>query len=155
LRYRFLLQSLVDLESQFAAHSIPFFCFHGDPVEILERLVLEWNVKIISFEKDTEAIYQERDALVKQMCAQYSVQVIEKVSHTMYDPDEIFNINNNQPPNTCEALRASCFIIGPPEKPLKRPNIEYFTKNLLSTTELYDSNLHKVSIKKKKKKKKK
>ena len=38
-RFRFLLQSLKDLESQFAQHGIHMMCFYGKPHEVLEKLI--------------------------------------------------------------------------------------------------------------------
>lgn len=102
---------------------------------------------MISFEKDSEIIWRERDNLVKEMCQRRSVQVIEKVSHTMYDPDEIFNINNDEPPNTCESLRESCYRIGFPEKPVPKPDLNFISTHLVSALDLYNPKEHKVSIK--------
>lgn len=38
-RFRFLLQSLKDLERQFAGYGINFMCFYGEPTEVLEKLI--------------------------------------------------------------------------------------------------------------------
>jgi hypothetical protein len=42
---------------------------------------------VISFEKDSEAIWKKRDDGVKELCKKLNVQVIERVSHTLYDPE--------------------------------------------------------------------
>lgn len=99
---------------------------------------------MISFEKDSEIIWRPRDKLVKEMCQRLSVQVIEKVSHTLYDPDEIFNINNDEPPNTCESLRDSCYRIGFPDKPVPKPDLKFIASHLVSAADLYDAKQHKV-----------
>ena len=39
LRFRFLLQSLKDLEKQFKSFGFNFMCFYGEPHEILEKLI--------------------------------------------------------------------------------------------------------------------
>jgi hypothetical protein len=44
-------------------------------------------VKVVSFEKDSEAIWRQRDDAVKALCKKLDVQVIERVSHTLYDPE--------------------------------------------------------------------
>ena len=38
-RFRFLIQSLKDLERQFSSFGINFFCFYGKPEEVLEKLI--------------------------------------------------------------------------------------------------------------------
>ena len=68
----------------------------------MEGLIKDWNVKVVSFEKDSEAIWAKRDNLVKEMSKKNEVQIIERVSHTLYDPEDIFNMNDNLPPNTCK-----------------------------------------------------
>lgn len=144
MRLRFLLQSLKDLESQFASHGINFMCFHGEPHEILEKLIKEWDVRVLSFEKDSESIWRKRDDLVKDVCTKNNVQVIESVSHTLYDPEEIFSVNNNCPPNTCEELRKSCYQIGEPEQPVAKPDYKFIASHLVSTDDLYNNRIHKV-----------
>jgi deoxyribodipyrimidine photolyase len=39
IRFRFLLQSLQDLERQFASFGIHFMCFYGEPHQVLEKLI--------------------------------------------------------------------------------------------------------------------
>jgi cryptochrome len=101
-------------------------------------------VKVISFEKDSEATWRKRDNLVREMCRKYNVQIIECATHTLYDPDEIFNINNDNPPNTCEELRLSCLKLGDPQKPFPKPDLQFIAANLMSTKDIYDPKIHRV-----------
>ena len=78
------------------------------------------------------------------MCKKNNVQVIECATHTLYDPDELFNLNNDQPPNTCEELRLSCLKLGDPPKPVPRPDLQFIASNLLSTKDIYDPKVHRV-----------
>jgi len=143
-RMRFLLECLKDLERQFLAYGIKFFCFYGKPDEIIEKLIREWDVRFLSFEKDSEATWKKRDDKVKSVCARRNVQVIELVSHTLYDPEEIFNLNNDFPPNTCEQMRKTCYQIGFPQTPIPKPDFDFFASHLMSTDDIYDSSVHKV-----------
>ena len=143
-RFRFLLQSLKDLEAQFAAHGIHLMCFYGEPHAILEQLFKDWDVKVLSFEKDSEVVWRKRDNSVKQVCKQHNVQLVERVSHTLYDPEDIFNMNDDMPPNTCEELRQFCFRMGEPERPALKPDLQFIASNLMSTASLYDAERHRV-----------
>lgn len=78
------------------------------------------------------------------MCKNLNVQIIECVSHTLYDPEDIFNLNNNQPPNTCDQLKKSCFQIGDPEKPIPKPDLKFISSHMVSTEDIYVKDLHKV-----------
>lgn len=101
-------------------------------------------MKIITFEKDSESTWHARDEEVKKLCRDLNVQVIEKVSHTLYDPEEIFNINNDMPPNTCEELRKSCYRIGFPDKPVPKPDLKFIASHLVNTDDLYNAREHRV-----------
>lgn len=101
-------------------------------------------MKVISFEKDSEAIWLKRDNLVKDMCRRNNVQIIEHVSHTLYDPEDIFNLNNNIAPNTFYDLKTICKKIGEPEKPVPKPDLKFIASHLLPMTEFYDQKIHAV-----------
>lgn len=146
VRWRFLLESLKDLERQFAAFHIPFMCFYGEADQVIEELIGAWNVRVLSFEKDSEVIWHERDNRVKALCEKHSVQVIEKASHTLYDPEDIFNFNHDRIPNTCEAFRDNCYRMAMPEKPVPKPDLKFVADNLISSQSLYDPIKHKVHL---------
>jgi len=133
-----------DLERQFRAYGINFVCLFGEPHEVLEKLVNTYDVKIISFQKDTEAIWFKRDNLVKEMAKKHNVQIIERVSHTLYDPDEVFNLNNGSPPNTYEQLKKLCLRIGDPAEPIASPDLKFYSSHLLNTNDFYNESEHKV-----------
>ena len=46
----------------------------------------DWNVKRLTFEQDPEPVWLDRDNAVKRLCKERGVQVIEIVSHTLWDP---------------------------------------------------------------------
>ena len=104
----------------------------------------KWDVHILSFEKDSEAIWRKRDAAVRAVCKRHSVQIVERVSHTLYDPEDIFNMNNDMPPNTCEELRQFCLRMGEPERPALKPDLQFIATNLLSNESLYDAERHRA-----------
>ena len=101
-------------------------------------------MKVLSFEKDSEATWKKRDNAVRELCAKSNVQVIECVSHTLYDPDEIFSMNNDMPPNTCQKLRELCLRLGDPKEPEPMPDFNFYKTVFKSTDDLYEANLHKV-----------
>jgi cryptochrome len=47
-------------------------------------------------------------------------------------------------PNTCEHLKKICNKIGEPEKPIPKPDLDFISAHLVSTTSLYDPRIHKV-----------
>ncbi len=145
-------------------------CFYEEPSVVIEKLIRvntnlrlnyfkkstiqviftifvilkENDVKILSFQKDTEAIFSKRDYSIKEICKKYDVEVIERVSHTIYDPDEIWNLNKGSPPNTYEQLKKLCLEIGDPPEPIPAPDLKFFSAHFLTTNDIYDENLHKI-----------
>ena len=99
---------------------------------------------MISFEKDTEAIWHKRDQAICDLCRRHNVQIIERVSHTLYDPEEIFNLNNDAPPNTCDEMRKALLRIGEPEAAAPPPDLQFVALNLRSNASLYDAERHRV-----------
>lgn len=142
IRFRHLLQSLEDLKTQFKEANIDFMCFHGKPHDVIEKLIKEWNVKMVTFSTDSESRMVKRDSLVHDVCEKNDVQVLEFVSHTLYDPKELFAMNGNTPATTLDEFRKFCDTIGEPEKPLPKPDFK--NSNLCKTGDLYVEQLHKI-----------
>ena len=49
--------------------------------------VQEWGVKYLTFESDPEPIWTERDQKVRALCKEKGVECIERVSHTLWNPE--------------------------------------------------------------------
>lgn len=61
----------------------------GHPAEVFPGLFKAWKVTRLTFEVDTEPYSKQRDAEVVRLAAAHGVQVIQKVSHTLYDTDRL------------------------------------------------------------------
>lgn len=121
-RTRYLLECLADLDNQFKAYGGRLICFQGNCVEILERLIHKWSITHISFEQDPEPIWRERDDAVKQLANSLGVEIIEKVSHTLWDPEKVIAMNGGEPPLNYEMFCHTVSVIGPPDLPLPKPD---------------------------------
>ena len=44
-------------------------------------------MRYLTFESDPEPIWTERDRKVKALCKEMKVECIERVSHTLWNPD--------------------------------------------------------------------
>lgn len=93
-RWRFLLQSLKDLDTSLKSLGSRLFVVKGKPVETFQNLFKEWNVKKLTFEFDVEPYAKKRDTLVKTLADENSVEVITKVSHTLYDLEKYPILSN-------------------------------------------------------------
>lgn len=48
----------------------------------------EWKISRLTFEYDSEPFGKERDAAIKKLAMEVGVEVIVKISHTLYDLDK-------------------------------------------------------------------
>lgn len=51
-------------------------------------LCQEWKISRLTFEYDSEPFGKERDAAIKKLAMEAGVEVIIKISHTLYDLDK-------------------------------------------------------------------
>ena len=86
-RWRFLVQSLNNLDESLRQIGSKLLVIKGKPQESFQKLFKEWNVKKLTFEIDVEPYAKERDASIIKLAEENSVQVVTKVSHTLYDLD--------------------------------------------------------------------
>lgn len=121
---RYLLDSLKDLDEQFQKYGGRLYIFKGDYRSILRELIERWSITHLSFEQDPEPIWKERDDEVKRLCQDMQVDVIERVSHTLWDPQELIATNGGQPPLNYEIFCHTIEAIGPPARPFPPPDFE-------------------------------
>lgn len=97
---KFLIEALQDLDSSFRKLGGQLYIFRGDPVIIFRRLWEEFGIRKICFEQDCEPIWQSRDENVIKLCRDIGVECVEKVSHTLWNPNEIIEANGGMAPLT-------------------------------------------------------
>ncbi|KAL5575657.1 hypothetical protein UlMin_017356 [Ulmus minor] len=103
-RIRFLLESLVDLDSNLKKLGSRLLVLKGDPGEVLIRCLKQWDVKRLCFEYDTEPYYQAMDAKVKEFATAAGIEVFSPVSHTLFNPADIIQKNGGKPPLTYQSF---------------------------------------------------
>ena len=57
----------------------------GNPQEVLPSLFKEWKITRLTFEEDTEPYAKKRDADAAAVAKQHGVELITRISHTLYD----------------------------------------------------------------------
>jgi cryptochrome len=64
------------------------FVVRGKSTVVFPKLFKNWNITKLTFEVDTDAPGRQRDAEVIKLANEAGVDVIQKVSHTLYNLDE-------------------------------------------------------------------
>lgn len=67
--------------------SFRLFVVRGKPEDVFPTLFNEWKVTKLTYEYDTEPYSVSRDKTVTALAKEHGVEVIYKVSHTLYDID--------------------------------------------------------------------
>ncbi|XP_053576263.1 cryptochrome-2 [Bombina bombina] len=117
-RWRFLLQSLEDLDSSLRKLNSRLFVVRGQPADVFPRLFKEWGVNRLTLEYDSEPFGKERDAAIMKLAKEAGVEVIVKNSHTLYDLDRIIELNGNSPPLTYKRFQAIISRMDLPRRPV-------------------------------------
>ena len=133
-RWRFLLQSLEDLNKKLIEKNSRLILLQGRPSELLKEKMIEWKIDLLCFEVDTEPYAKQRDDQIRKLAEELNVNVVTKWSHTLYNLEMLFEKNKNKTSATYVSFLNLIKSIGKPEAPLKEP--DSFPKVLLNK-ELY------------------
>ncbi|XP_038072863.1 cryptochrome-1-like isoform X1 [Patiria miniata] len=134
-RWRFLYESLEDIDRKLKEVGGRLYTFNGDPCTVFNQLIEEWGVNLITFEQDPEPIWQDRDNAVKRLCEERGIRCIESVSHTLWDPNEVTSRNGGTPPVTYAMFQEVVSTIGLPHRPSGEPD---FSSVKLSICDNFD-----------------
>ncbi|XP_040011325.1 cryptochrome circadian regulator 5 [Xiphias gladius] len=123
-RWRFLVGALKDLDCSLRKLNSRLFVVRGKPEDVFPELFNKWKVTKLTYEHDTEPYSLSRDKKVTALAKEHGVEVVYKISHTLYDIDRIIEENNGKAPLTYNRMQAIVKTLGPPKKPLPAPTME-------------------------------
>ncbi|CAG9467200.1 unnamed protein product [Pedinophyceae sp. YPF-701] len=103
-RAKFLIETLEDLDKSLRARGSRLIVLRGEPTEVLPRAMKDWGATDLCYEQDLEPYSKERDAKVDAACKSMGVAVHCKVSHTLYDVEEVVRKNKGKAPLTMTAF---------------------------------------------------
>ncbi|XP_049573966.1 cryptochrome circadian regulator 5 [Syngnathus scovelli] len=123
-RWRFLLGALKDLDFSLRQLNSRLFVVRGKPEEMFPELFNKWQITKLSYEYDTEPYRLSRDQKVATLAKEHGVEVLYRVSHTLYDINRIIEENNGKAPLVYKRMQAIVKTLGPPKKPIPAPTAE-------------------------------
>ncbi|GIY62846.1 cryptochrome-1 [Caerostris darwini] len=116
-RWRFLVQSLNDLDESLKKLNSRLFIIRGEPSEVFPDLVKQWKIKYLTFEIDTEPYAKIRDEKIENLMKSLNVEVTKFCTNTLYDPEQIIAFCGKVP-LTYQAFVNTADKIGLPSKPV-------------------------------------
>ena len=93
---------------------------------MLPSLFKEWNITRLSFEADCEPHCKSRDLVITGLAKQAGIEVVSRVSHTVYDPDVLLMLTGGKSPMLFDEFKELVLQQGPPEMPLTRIDRKLF-----------------------------
>jgi cryptochrome len=122
-RWRFLLESLQDLDKNLRNYNTKLLVVRGQPNDVIREKIDEWKINMLCFEHDTEPYAKERDTLIETLCNKMGIRVEKRTSHTLYDLDNLYQRNGQKVPMTMNSLISLLNRVGDPESPLPAPDV--------------------------------
>ncbi|CAL1529568.1 unnamed protein product [Lymnaea stagnalis] len=137
-RWRFLLQSLEDLDKSLKSLNLRLYVVRGNPEIELEKLCRLWKISKLTFEIDTEPYAVLRDERVESKLRSLGVDVIRCVSHTLYDVYQTVKANGGKVPLTYQGFQAVVSKMGAPPEAVGSPTREALSSCKTPIGELHD-----------------
>ena len=120
-RWRFLVQSLKDLDTSLRSLGSRLYVVRGSPDEVFPRVFDSWKVRKITWEIDTEPYALARDEKIEKLAQTRNLEVETFTSHTLFHPERIIAKNKGEVPLTFQKLCSVLKSLGPPSKPVGPP----------------------------------
>lgn len=145
-RWRFLMESLIDLDASLTKLGSRLFVARGSPETVLPDLISKWKVNRLTFEYDSEPYARERDAKIEQILKGKGVQLKVEVSHTLFNLERIVDTNGGKAPLTFKRFQTVISQLGSPPK--AKPAPESLSCNTPDRTKEFDvpKSLHEMGV---------
>lgn len=129
-RWRFLLESLKDLDDNLRKLNSRLIVVQGKPIDVIPRLIKEWKITKLTFEVEPEPHRRVRDEEITKHAQNEGVEVVPHVSHTLFDLKMIVEKNDGCPPITYKKFQAVLKSLGYPKRPV--PTVTELADNPLA-----------------------
>ncbi|KAL9097099.1 MAG: hypothetical protein Q9163_006371, partial [Psora crenata] len=123
-RWQYLLDCQSDLSASITEinKKSKLFVIREAPQTVLRKLFKAWKISHLVFEKDTDAYARDRDTEVIKQAKEAGVEVIVKMGRTLYDPDDLVQVNGGKPTmSITQVQHQAAKKIGEVAKPIQTP----------------------------------
>lgn len=99
-RWRFLQQTLQNLDENLRKLGSRLFVIRGTPDDVFGMIFKKWQVALLTFEDDIEPYAKKRDERIEALAKKHGIEVIKRISHTIYNPELVVAKNLGNVPLT-------------------------------------------------------
>lgn len=125
-RWRFLLDSLKDLDASLQKLGGRLYVIKGQPSNVLLQLIKKWEITKLSFEYESEPFGLRLDNVIKRKAKTADVEVIVESSHTLYDLERIEEKKGDEVVFTFNKFKELVEIMGEPDSCVETIDAEFF-----------------------------
>eukprot|EP00939_MAST-03C_sp_MAST-3C-sp1_P003760 g3760.t1 len=118
-RYRFLLECLKDLDNSLRKVDSRLYVLRGKPEIVLPTVMKDWNIDLLTYERDTEPYAKIRDAKIDRLARGFDIEIRSHTSHTMFDPEHLFALSKGKVTTSYRAFQKLCSRAGAVPTPVK------------------------------------
>ncbi|CAG9798887.1 unnamed protein product [Chironomus riparius] len=120
-RWRFLQETLADLDKNLRKLNTRLYVVRGNPKDHFPKLFEKWNVQLITFEHDIEPYSVKRDQILLKDAERFNVEVMIEYSLTVFNPELVIKKNKGSVPMTFQKFLSVASELKVPQ-PAENPN---------------------------------
>lgn len=117
-----VLDTLRCLNDELREKGSQLFVVIGRPINVLLSVIEKFNVKMVTWERDTEPYNKEIDDKLYEICRDDEIEAHRFWGHTLYDPDYLLQLNEGTAPLTMTGFLNLVALAGRPLKPMDAPS---------------------------------
>ncbi|WWC67038.1 uncharacterized protein I206_100945 [Kwoniella pini CBS 10737] len=122
-RWNFLLESINNLSLEYKKlnKNQKLWVLRGKPFLIFKKLIKDWKITHIVWEKDSNAYSKIRDEKIITLAKELGVEIITTPGRHLYDPDEVIKANKGKPTMTLHQWQSITSKMKDIDKPFPAP----------------------------------
>lgn len=88
-RITFIIESLIEIEKTLLVHNSSLIVRYGNPIEEIPKVIAEFNIDQLFFNRDYEPAAKKRDTAIEKYCGNNNVKVNHFKDHIFYEKHEV------------------------------------------------------------------
>lgn len=86
---QFMIESLYDLEKQYEKHNGRLYIFHGEPTQIIEKLIKQATIDAVFCNRDYTPFSIQREKAIQRVCTKHTVAFEQTNDLLLHEPEDI------------------------------------------------------------------
>lgn len=141
---RFMLNCLDDLNSQLKEHGSQLYLFYGKSEEVLEQLIQQEKIDLVSINCDYTPFALKRDQALKELCSKHNVKFFAEHDALLHKPGDV--LKNDGDPYTVFTPFYKKAIQTLPAKPKKLINDNFYNAKISQAINDYPEEIGKLKF---------